>query len=205
MAGTQTLEGAASGYAGLELAGGLGLGVFQPSLTLQALEGTQSLTSFTSTVTLDFEVTGSLTLGPGFWAGTSSHQGAVTQFLTPGDKTVEIDVHSLGFSLNARFAPSEVLTLRAQVLRETDDLYQVQNSARTKTTPLSQTSTLTAANLGIEWSLVEKLSFEVSAEGGVEELPAGSVYSPVLGETLFFSSPTAPFFTGYAAGLIYYF
>jgi hypothetical protein len=195
--GVQALEGGLSAFGELNLEGGLGLGAFQPSLGLQIQRGSQSLSALTSTLSLDFEVSDVLTLGPVFWIGTFGYQGSAG-----------VDSGRRGLAFKMDFTPLDFLAFSAQVSRETDEYYGASTPAtpglaRPNPAGTNPADTVSALSLGIGITLFGKLGLEATGQAGIEDLPAGTVYSPVLGGTVTSTNVSSRFFTGYAFALTY--
>ena len=201
--GTQVVEGIDSDYGGLNLAVGLGLGIFQPSLSYQVQQGLQALNSQTATLSLDFQLWDFLTLGPLAGAGLSSHQGPPPY--ATFDKVVEVDSYNWNYGGSATLSPWDFLGFTLQVQREYDTTYQFQNVQHTDVRNYNETDIISTASLTADITLFEKWSLEPSGQVGYEELPAGPVNSPVQGKTMNNASATTQSFWGYGLALMYNF
>ncbi|HTA76170.1 MAG TPA: hypothetical protein VK791_03315 [bacterium] len=204
-AGKQMVEGSDSNYGQLNLDGGLGLGFFQPSLAFQFQRGESALNSFTSTLTLDFQLWDPFTIGLIMSGGLQSQQGPLSQVLGTTDTTVEIDSRSYSSGLMAEFVPWDFLTLSLTASNAYSNTYQIQNVKRTVAKALDQTDNIPSLTLGTDITFLTDFTLALGLQAGYENLPAGTVYSPILGKTVDFSAPSTQNFTGYSFGLTYSF
>jgi hypothetical protein len=205
VAGRQIVEGTDSNYGQLNLEGGLGLSFFQPSLGVQFQRGESALNSFVSTLTLDFQLWDPFTLGMIFTGGLQSQNGPLSQVLGTADTTVEIDSRSWSSGLEAEWAPWNFLTLSLTASDAFDNTYQVQDVKHTVSKSLNDTDQIPSLTLGADITFLTDFVLALGLQAGYENFPAGTVYSPVLGKTVTFSTPTSENFTGLSTGLTYNF
>jgi hypothetical protein len=205
VAGRQIVEGTDSTYGQFNLEGGLGLAFFQPSLAFQFQRGESALNSVTSTLTLNFQLWDPFTIGATFSGGLQSQQGPVSQVLGTSDATVEIDSRSWSSALTAEFVPWDFLTLSLAATNAYDNTYLIQNTLHTVTYPLNQIDNIPSITLGTDITFLTDFILAFSVQVGHENLPAGTIYSPILGKTVTFDTPSTQGFSGLATGLTYNF
>jgi len=134
-----------------------------------------------------------------------SQQGPLSQVLGTTDTTVEIDSRNYSSALMAEFVPWDFLTLSLTASNAYSNTYQVQNVKRTVTKALDQTDNIPSLTLGTDIIFLTDFTLALALQAGYENLPAGTVYSPILGKTVDFSAPSTQNFTGYSFGLTYSF
>lgn len=205
VAGRQIVEGTDSNYGQLNLEGGLGLSFFQPSLGFQFQRGESALNSFISTLTLDFQIWNPFTVGMIFTGGLQSQNGPLSQLLGTADTTVEIDSRSWSSGLEAEWVPWDFLTLSLTASDAFDNTYQVQDVKHTVSKFLNDTDQIPSLTLGADITFLTDFVLALGLQAGTENFPAGTVYSPILGKTVTFSTPTTENFAGLSIGLTYNF
>lgn len=202
--GSQKVEGYSAKYGSLSLNGGLGLGVFSPSLSLSAQTGEESLFATTAGLNLGFQIFDDISLGLNFTGGLSSHE---TPTGIPG-VNIEIDGKSLGAGLSFIWATSEIfsLSLNGQTTNEITYQFKLKNQTQSLTFPLAnQNSIIPSSSIGFNWAFLKDFALNGSVQRSEEFQPAGKSYSPSLGETVDNLEPTTLFFSGYSVGLTYSF
>lgn len=203
--GQESLEGNTSNYGEITLEGGLGLGVFLPSLQFTTQQGALALNSNTLTLTLYFQLWDPLQIGPQFAAGLQSHQGPVSQVTGTSDRIDQIDSGDLEPGVVVTFTPWDFLDLITTLQQEYDNTFDVQNTTHTTVTAVNQRDVISSLTFESDVTFWKILEVELSIQLGQENLPAGSTYSPVLGKTVYNSTATTSNFTGYTAALMYNF
>lgn len=202
--GQETLEGANTTYGTFSVGGGLGLGLFQPALTVAFQQGAAALNSLDGTLTLNFQFTKPFALGLILEANPQSHQGALSTVLGGNsDQIDEIDSVDLTGGLVATFTPWDFLTLSLTGEQDDSTTYQWQNILHTAVHPLNQTEKIPSATLEGDITLLTDFTLTLALQEGEEDIPAGISYNPILKKTENFSSATNQSFSGYTAGLTY--
>ena len=205
--GQQTVEGANSNYGTFIAGAGLGLGFFLPSMDFTFEQGAATLNSINSTLTLDFQLFDSLTLGVVLGGGYENHQGPKSQIPIKGwkalDKIVEIDSENGTGEITANFKACDFLSFSLTGEDEFSETYQIQTVLHSVQTPLSESEQISSVILGSSITFFDDLILDLSLQEGQELLPAGTIYSQVLKQTVNFSKPTAQNFSGYTFSLSY--
>jgi len=199
--GSQKVEGSQSAYGSLSLEGGLGLGIFSPSLVLEGQYGQAQLKTTSAALNLDFLVSDPLTLGFSLGGGFQGHQGPVSQL------TGTVNTKTWTAGLNADFQAFDDLAFTACLQQQTDITYQYQYVAASQTTTVSvnKTDRIPSLTLGVDWTFVKNFTLEGTGQFGQEFYPAGTFYSPILAETVTYTQPTTKNFAGYGLSLIWNF
>jgi hypothetical protein len=203
--GQQKVEGADTNYGSFTLDGGLGLGIFFPSLSIVVQQGASALNSISSTLNLNFQVFDPLIVGLTLGGGLESHQGPVSQILGTSDAIDEIDSNSWSGGVIINFTPWNFLSLSLTAQQEYDTTYQYQTISHTNAISLNQNSRIPSITLEPDITFWKDFVLELSVQVGQEFYPAGTIYSKLLGRTVNFSTPTTQSFTGYSIGLAYNF
>lgn len=203
--GQQNVEGTPSNYGQLNLEGGLGWGIFLPSLELELQRGASALESDSAQLTLNFKVFDPLEIGPLVTAGLEDHQGAVSTITGKSDEIKQIDTGDIAPGIVVTFIPSDNLTLSLTAQQEYDDTYNVRSIVTLVTVPnfTPQRDRIPSLTLGENILFSKDLELDLTEQAGEEYLPAGTVYSPVLGKTVTNSTPTTQDFFGFSAGFMY--
>lgn len=208
-AGQQLLEGSNTNYGEITAEGGLGLGVFLPSLSFALEQGASALDSYTTTLNLNFQVMDSLTVGPTGTLGLENHQGPATQIYpkdtTNSDTILEVDTGDWSGGLVVSFVPWDFLTLSLTGQQEIDYTFQTQNIDHTSYKIINQSDRIPSAILEGEVTFLKDFQLQLSAQAGDQYYSAGTVFSPITGKTQTFTKPTAQGFTAYTVGLLYNF
>lgn len=207
--GQQLLEGANTNYGEITGEGGLGLGIFQPSLSFAVQEGASALNSYSSTLNLNFEVLDCLTVGLTGGLGLENHQGPASQ-IYPNDTSnpntiLEVDTGNWTGGVVVSFVPWDFLTLSLTGEQETDYTFKTQGITHNNVKPINQSDQIPSLTLEGELTFLKDFQLLLSVQAGQEYYAAGTVYSPVTGKTQTFSQPTQENFTGYTLGLLYNF
>jgi hypothetical protein len=187
--GSQRVEGSQSAYGSLSASGGLVLGDFMPSLTLESQAGEAKLKTYSAILDLNFQLMANLTLGVLLGGGFQDHQGPAV------DGTIDTKNWTGGLSL--AYQAFDDLGFNVAVQRQTDITYE----AATKT--VDDEDRVNSLTLGFDWSFVKHLLLEGTAQYGREYYPGGSFYSPISGETLDNLGGAHQDFAGYSLALIW--
>lgn len=180
--GRQKVEGVGSSTGTLTLNGGLGVGIFTPSLSVGLEGGESALKQFNGNLSLAFQFWEPFALTLSTGGNVGSHQGDVSAFYPNVSGLVQIDTASLNSSLGAAFVPWDWWTISLTLEGEFDDTYQLQliNHPMIKV-PVAQTDKIASLTLGMDFTLFKDFVLGVSPEIGQEYFPAGAVYSPLAG------------------------
>jgi hypothetical protein len=204
--GSQKVEGVQSHYGALSVGGGLELGVFLPSLTLQGQYGESALKNYSGTLDLNFQVFDPLTVGLEFVGGLESHQGPASQViivLATSDKLVEIDTKEWTAGITSTFQAFDDLSFLTTLEQETDITYQWQTVNQVRKKEIDQEDRIPSITLGFDWTFLKDFTLEVTGQYGKEYIPAGTTYSPILAETITTSTATTQNFYGDNISLTY--
>lgn len=206
-AGQESLEGSPTNYGTLTGEGGLGIGIFQPILSIAQQRGAAALNSTTATLNLNFQVLEPLTLGPLAGAGVESHQGPVSSFsplASRGDAFEEGDSYNWDWGAQATYEPSDFFSTSLTFEDEYDKTYQFQNVLHTVVVGVNnQYDRIVSLTLATDFTFWKDVALDLSLEEGEEYQPAGVFYSPVRHRTLFNAAPTEQNFTAYIVGMTY--
>ncbi|HXL74109.1 MAG TPA: hypothetical protein VN963_10855 [bacterium] len=203
--GSQKVEGAQTGYLKGTLEGGLGLGFFQPSLEFQLERGRTALNSNELTANLMFQVFDPLTLGMSFSGTLESHNGPESIVGGSSGVTVSIDDADWSSSLMATFQAWDFLGFTLTAEQEYNVTYQIQGLKHLVSEPVNEADQINSLSLMADWTFLKNFELQVTAQAGVENLPAGTVYSAVQAETFTLTQPTTENFKGYTFALLYNF
>jgi hypothetical protein len=198
--GRQKLEGGNSDYGGLSLQGGLGLGSFFPSLSLQAQWGTSALASYSAGLSGSFQLSDNFSLGLNLSGGFTTHQGPF--LLLPITK---VSTKNWGGGLSATFLPWDFLGLTLGLQQNYDVTYHVEDLSNGTEYSLNQTVRTPSVSLTADFTILTDFSLTLSGQRGQEFCPAGWIYLPALGRAVYFSQPTVEYFSGYSTSLSYNF
>jgi hypothetical protein len=204
--GQELLEGTNTNYGEVTLEGGLGFGFFQPGLSFSLQQGASALYSYSSTLTLDFELFDFLTVGLIGGGGLESHQGPSNSIYPNAvnpDSILEVDSGDWTAGLSLSFVPWDFLTFSLTGQQEIDVTFQTRNISHTTSTSLNQSDRMPSLTLEAEVTFLKNFQLELSAQVGHEYLPAGTVYNARLGRTVTNITPSDQAFSGYTLGLIY--
>ncbi len=208
-AGRQKQEGAFPNYGKATLEGGLGLGFFLPSLNVQLERGQTGLNSNALTANLNFQVLEQLTLGMSFNGTLESHDGPASLVgataVTLAETTVEIDDRDGSASVMAEYNPWDFLSFTLTGEEEYDETYQAQGLRHLRTVSLNESDQINSLSLMVDLTFLKDFELQLTGQTGVENLPAGTVYSRVQAETITLTQPTAETFKGYTFALLYNF
>ncbi len=188
-AGSQKVEGAQSGYGSLSASGGLVLGDFMPSLTLESQAGEAQLKTYSAILDLDFQLATDLTLGVMLGGGFQGHLGPAA------DGTVDTKNWTGGLSL--AYQAFDDLGFNLAFQRQTDITYEAATKA------VDDEDRVNSLTLGFDWGFVKHFLLEGTAQYGREYYPGGNFYSPISGETLNNLGAAHQDFAGYALSLIF--
>jgi tetratricopeptide (TPR) repeat protein len=207
--GSQKVEKAATGYGKATVEGGLVLGFFQPSLNFQFERGQTALNSNALTANLNFQVLDSLILGMSFSGTLESHDGPASLVgataVTLAETTVEIDDRNGSASVMAEYNPWDFLGFTLTGEQEDDNTYQAQGLRHLKTVSLNESDQINSISLMADLTFLHDFELQLMGQTGVENLPAGTVYSPIQAETITLTQPTTEPFKGYTFALLYNF
>jgi hypothetical protein len=206
--GEQLLEGALTNYGEITAEGGLGLGIFLPSLSLALQQGAAALNSYSSTLTLNFQVLDSLTAGTTGGVGLESHQGPASQIYPNAsnpDSFIEVDTGNWTAGVEVSFTPWDFETLTLTAEQETDLTFQTQGINHNNVNAINQSDQIPSLTLETETTFVKDFQLLLSGQIGEEYYSAGTVFSPITGKTRTFTQATAESFTGFTVGMLYNF
>ncbi len=207
--GQQLLEGSNTNYGEITGEGGLGLGIFLPSLNFQLQDGASALTSYASTLNLNFQVVDSLTVGPTGSAGLENHQGPANQIYpkdnTNPDSILEVDTGDWSGGIVVSFVPWDFLIFSLTGQQEIDYTFQTQNIVHENVKTINQSDRIPSAILEGEVTFQKDFQLQLTAQAGQQYYSAGTVFSPITGKTQTFTKPTEQGFTAYTVGLVYNF
>jgi len=207
-AGQQLLEGANTNYGEITGEGGLGLGIFQPSLSFAVQQGASALNSYTTTLNLNFQILDSLTVGPTGNLGLESHQGPASQ-IYPGatnpDTVLAVDTGDWTGGAVVSYEPLDFLTFSLTGAEEIDYTFDTHGINGNNEKTVNQSDRIDSLTLGGEVTFLKDFQLQLSVEMGEEYYSAGTVYSPITGKTQTFTKPTQDGFAAYTAGLVYNF
>jgi hypothetical protein len=206
--GQQMLEGAGTNYGAVVVDGGLGLGILQPSLSFTLQEGASALSSYSSTLNLNFLLLDSLAAGLTGSVGLENHQGPASQIYPNAanpDTILEVDDGDWTGGVVVSFVPWDFLTLSLTGEQETDITFKTQNIYHTTSNPLNLSTRMPSLILEGEAVFLKDFQLQLSAQAGQIYYSAGTSFNRVTGKTQTFSQPTQAGFTGYTLGLLYNF
>jgi hypothetical protein len=200
-AGSQKVEGNQSAYGALSVGAGLGIGLFSPSLIVEGQYGQANLKTYSGTLNLDFQPLEALTLGLSLGGGFQGHQRPVSK------STGTVSTKNWTTGLNATFQAFEDLGFNASFQQQTDITYSYQSLLLgiIHTQSVNQADRIPSVTLGVDWDFVKDFTLEGTGEFGQEFYPAGTFYSPILGETVTTTKPTSQNFAGYSLALVWNF
>jgi len=202
----QKIEGVFSSTGTLTVEGGLGIGIFSPSLSLGYEGGENALKQFNANLALDFQVVDPLTVSLGFGGNAGSHQGPVSQFYPSLPGIARIDTASADASLGLILMAWDWWTISTTAEFEYDNTYELQGIDHPNIkVPVNQADQIASLTLGLDFTLFKSFVLDLSPELGKEYLPAGSVYSPLTGGLVKNSSPSTNNFVGGTVSVSYSF
>jgi len=203
--GSQKVEGVQTKYGKATVEGGLGLDSFQPSMTLQLERGQTALNSNSLTTALNFQIFDPLTVGASFCGTLESHDGPESIVGGSSGVTVEIDDADWSSSLMANFRAWDFLAFTLTATQEYDDTYQIQGLKHLVSEPINEADQINSLSLMADWTFLKNFELQVTVQAGMENLPAGTVYSKIQAETITLTQPTTENFNGYTFALLYNF
>lgn len=206
--GQQLLEGALTNYGEVTAEGGLGLGIFLPSLSLALQQGAAALNSYSSTLTLDFQVLDSLVVGPTGTVGLENHQGPASQIYPNAsnpDSFIEVDTGNWTVGGEVSFTPWAFETLTLTGEQEIDVTFQTQGINHNNVNTINQSDRIPSLTLETETTFFKDFQLLLSGQIGQEYYSAGTVFSPVTGKTRTFTQATSESFKGFTVGVLYNF
>ena len=203
--GEEIVEGTISNYGKLTAGGGLGLDFCTPVLTFEGQKGESALNSINASLNVNVPVYSALILELQSGGGFESHQGPVSAILGTSDNIDQVDDRGWSYGAAASFQALDFLSMTLTASQAFSQTFQYENLSRTKVTGLDRTTKTDSLQLQLAFTLGGGPELEVAGELGQEDDPAGSVYSPALGKTVNFSSPTNQTITGYTFTLAYNF
>lgn len=199
------VEGVDSNTGTLTLGGGLGLGFFSPSLLFGFEGGENELHEVSSTLSSIFKFTDSFSANLSLGGNSANHQGPVSQFFGTKDLRVEIDTKSWNAALGISYIPWDWFMVSLTSQNEYDITYQIQNIAQTKKLAMNQSDRILSFTLGFDFMPSKEWVIGIAPIAGQEYYPAGSVYSPLAGRTVYFSTPTTQNFVSWNGSISYSF
>lgn len=205
-AGKQKVEGSSTAYGKLLLDGGLGLGVFLPSLDAQFERGQTALSSNALTANLNFQFWEPLTVGMSFSGTLESHNGPASLVGGTSGTTVQIDDEDYSGSLVSTFQAWEFLGFTLTGEQEYDDTFQIEGLGKKHLTkPINEVDRIDSISLMVDIIFLKNFELQLTGQTGVENLPAGTVYSRIQAQTVTLTQATTEPFKGYTFALLYNF
>lgn len=201
----QKVEGSDTNSGVMGAQGGLGLDFFTPSLSLSYQYGENALKVASGTLSLPFQLWDPFSISLSFGGSAGNHQGSLSQFFGSSDALVQIDTASWNTSLELTYQAWDWLLLTLTTENEYDITYQIQSINHKTKLPLNQSDQIASLTLGLNFNLTKEWVLGVSGEGGKEYSPAGSVYSPLSGGIVDFSTPTTQNFAAGTVSITYSF
>jgi len=136
-----------------------------------------------------------------------NHQGDLSQISSAftSDKLWEIDTASWNSCLELTYQAWDWLSISLTTENEYDITYQIRSINHSLKYPLNQSDQIASLTLGLNFNLTKEWVLGVSGEGGQEYSPAGSVYSPLTGGIVHFSTPTTQNFAAGTVSITYSF
>jgi hypothetical protein len=203
--GSQKVEGSQTGYTKATLEGGLGLGFFLPSLEFMYQKGQTALSSPALTATLNFQVFDPLTLGMSFNGALENHNGPESIVGGSSGVTIQIDDANWSSSLVGTFQAWDFLSFTLTGTQEYSVTYQVEGLKSKVTVPVDEAEQINSISLMADWTFLKNFELQVTAQTGVENLPAGTVYSVIQAKTVTATQASTENFNGYTLALLYNF
>ncbi|HTC19219.1 MAG TPA: hypothetical protein VK859_00120, partial [bacterium] len=207
--GQQILEGLPSSYGTFSGEGGLGLGIFLPTLEVAFQQGAQASNSIDATLTLNFQLFKAFELGALFEGNPESHQAPLNDLfanqLAPlkGDKIDEVDSVDWTVGVVATLTPFDFLDFTLTGEQDYARTYQYQNILHTVQSGLVETERIPSGILGVNLTFLTDFTLALTLQEGVEYIPAGPSYNPIRKKTTDYSVATEQSFSGYSVGLTY--
>jgi len=202
---TQKVGGVASKTGTLTASGGVGIGIFTPSLSLGIQGGESALKQADGNLTLAFQLWEPFAVSLGVGASVGSHQENLVNYfpvlqLLNQSIMGQFDTASLNTSLELAYILNDWWTLSLTTSTEYDATYKVQGVKNPNISKdVNQTDRTATLTLGMDFTLTKNWILEVSPQVGQEYAPAGTFYSALAGGTVTFATPTT---TNFAAGTV---
>jgi hypothetical protein len=200
--GQEKLEGSPTSYGTFSGEGGLTVDSFKPSLTIAFQQGAQALNSYDATLSLNFQIFKELEFGPMFEGNPESHQGPPPIKSNP-DKIVEIDSVDWTGGFVATATPWDFLELSLTWEEDYSRTYLWQNILHTDQHDLNETQRIPSVTLSADMTFLTDFVLTLSIQEGIQYFPVGINFSPILKETVDFTSPATVSFSSYSFGLTY--
>jgi hypothetical protein len=205
-AGVQKVEGASTKYGKLTLEGGLGLGFFLPSLEAQFERGQTALSSNGLTGNLNFQLSDLLTLGISVNGDLESHNGPASTIGVNSSTNVQIDDEGYSGSALVTLNPCDFLGFTLTGEEAYNDTYQIEGlGPRHLVRPIHEADRTDSISLMADINFSKNFELQITGQAGVENLPAGTVYSVVQAQTVTLTQAATQPFKGYSLGLLYNF
>ncbi len=204
--GQEVLEGLPSSYGTFSGEGGLGLGIFLPTLEVAFQQGAQASNSIDATLTLNFQIFKAFELGATFEGNPESHQAPLSQIfptLSPlkGDKIDEIDSVDWCGGIVATITPWDFLDFTLTGQQDYARTYQYQNILHSAQFTYVVTERIPSGILGANLTFLTDFTLAMTFQAGLEYIPPGPSYNPVSKKTVDFAVETKQSFSGYSIGL----
>jgi hypothetical protein len=202
--GQQILEGLPSSYGTFSGEGGLGLGVFLPTLEIAFQQGALASNSIDATLTMNFQLFKPFELGAMFEGNPESHQAPLSQVVGgTSDKIDEIDSVDWTAGIVATISPFDFLDFTLTGEEDYARTYQWQNILHTAQHSLNSTERIPSGILGANLTFLTDFTLALTLQEGEEYIPAGVSYNPIRKKTTDYTSATQQSFSGYSVGLTY--
>jgi hypothetical protein len=202
--GQQILEGLPSSFGTFSLEGGLGLGVFLPTLEIAFQQGALASNSVDTTLTLNFQLFKPFELGAMFEGNPESHQAPLSQVVGgTSDKIDEIDSVDWTAGIVATVSPFDFLDFTLTGEEDYARTYQWQNILHSAQHSLDETERIPSGILGANLTFLTDFTLALTLQEGVEYIPEGVSYNPIRKKTTDYSTATEQSFSGYSVGLTY--
>lgn len=195
-AGRKKLEGHSTPYGSLTMGGGLGVGIFTPSLTLTFGGGDRSYRYFEGSLGLDFQVADPLSVSLTLSRQVQEHSTTVGEFLgTSGrlsDRSLTIGSNAWGASLGAALLAKEWLEISVSGTRMRNVTEGIRDEVSGRELRNSGgEGTSTYATLGLGFHFLRRWSAGVSYQRGHDTYPDELYYVARLGRSLDLSGGSA--------------
>ncbi len=202
--GQEVLEGLPSSYGTFSGEGGLGLGIFLPTLEIAFQQGPQASNSIDGTLTLNFQLAKPFELGAIFEGNPEGHQAPLSDVgIGTSDKIDEVDSVDWTAGIVATVTPWDFLDFTLTGEQDYARTYQYQNILHTVQHPLNQTERIPSGILGANLTFLTDFTLVLTVQAGVEYIPPGPSYNPITKSTVDYAVETRQSFSEYTVGLTY--
>jgi hypothetical protein len=188
-----------SAYGSLTVAGGLGLGSFCPSLSLQSHRGESSLVNIAAGLDLGFQLFDDLSAALSFYGGFYSVETRL------GLSRWAVDTKTWGTGGSISWIPWEFLVVTVSSQQNQDTTFR----GRNLTVPFEITGErivrTPSASLALDFMVWNDFSISGSVTRGQVFSPPGFVWRPDLGQLVQLPAEEVDYFWGYTIGVGYSF